>query len=61
MQASLYSNLSIILSSTRMRLITISRYPGQIVLDIFVPIVFATLPILLGRATAGDQAADCLR
>ena len=57
MQASIYSNLSIIFSSTRMRLITISRYPGQIVLDIFVPIVFATLPILLGRASAGDQAA----
>ena len=57
MQATLSSNLSIVLSSTRMRLITISRYPGQIVLDILVPIVFATLPILLGRATAGDQAA----
>lgn len=40
-----------------MRLITISRYPGQIVLDIFVPIVFATLPILLGKATAGADAA----
>jgi ABC-2 type transport system permease protein len=57
MQATLRSNLSIVLSSTRMRLITISRYPGQLVLDVFVPIVFATLPILLGRATAGANAA----
>jgi ABC-2 type transport system permease protein len=40
----------------RMRLITISRYPGQLVMDIFIPIMFAALPILLGRATAGPNA-----
>ena len=36
---------------------TISRYPGQLLLDIFIPIVFAAMPILLGRATACPLAA----
>ncbi len=54
--ATLRSRLSIVRASTRMRLLTISRYPGQLVLDIFIPIVFAAMPILLGRATAGDAA-----
>lgn len=47
---------SVILASFRMRLTTITRYPGQIALDIFVPIVFAYMPILLGRS-AGSNAA----
>jgi ABC-2 type transport system permease protein len=45
------------LASTRMRMLTISRYPGQLVLDVFIPIVLAAMPILLGRATAGENAA----
>lgn len=52
----LKTNLSVTLASARMRLITISRYPGQLLIDIFIPIVFAAMPILLGRATAGDSA-----
>jgi ABC-2 type transport system permease protein len=36
---------------------TISRYPGQLVMDFVVPIVFASMPILLGRANAGENAA----
>jgi ABC-2 type transport system permease protein len=39
-----------------MRILTISRYPGQLIMDIIPPIVMAAMPILLGRATAGDQA-----
>jgi ABC-2 type transport system permease protein len=54
---SLRSNLSVLLASTWMRMMTISRYPGQLILDIVIPIVFASMPILLGRATAGPQAA----
>ncbi len=50
------SNLAVVLASTRMRLLTISRYPGQLLLDIVIPIVFAAMPILLGRATAGANA-----
>lgn len=57
-----YSNprkyLSIIMASARMRLINISRYPGQLVVDIVIPIVFAAMPILLGRATAGPAAGE---
>lgn len=45
-----------------MRLITISRYPGQLTVDILIPIVFASMPILLGRAAAGESAeANFLR
>lgn len=53
---SLRSNLSIVLASARMRLITITRYPGQLFVDILIPIVFAAMPILLGRAAAGADA-----
>lgn len=53
---SLRSNLSVLIASMRMRLMTISRYPGQLVLDIIIPIVFAAMPILLGRATSGANA-----
>jgi ABC-2 type transport system permease protein len=52
------ANLSVILASTRMRLITISRYPGQLLIDIFIPIVFAAMPILLGRASGGENAVE---
>jgi ABC-2 type transport system permease protein len=49
--------LSVVFASARMRFMTITRYPGQLVMDIVVPIVFASMPILLGRASAGENAA----
>lgn len=52
------ANLSVILASTRMRLTTISRYPGQLLIDVFIPIVFAAMPILLGRASGGENAVE---
>jgi len=52
----LRASLSVMLASFRMRLTTIARYPGQIVMDIFIPIVFAYMPILLGRS-AGSNAS----
>ncbi len=45
------------LAETRLRLINISRYPGQLVMEIIIPLVFASMPMLLGRATAGADAA----
>jgi ABC-2 type transport system permease protein len=51
------TNLSAMLASTRMRLLNVARYPGQVLMDIVIPIVFAAMPILLGRATAGGDAA----
>lgn len=50
-------SLSSALAETRMRLINISRYPGQLLMEIIIPIVFASMPMLLGQATAGDDAA----
>jgi ABC-2 type transport system permease protein len=50
------SNLSALFASTRTRLTIISRYPGQLITDILIPIVMAALPILLGRAAGGEDA-----
>ena len=50
--------LSVMLASFRMRLTTITRYPGAIVLDIFIPIVFAYMPILLGRSAGTFATAN---
>ena len=52
----LQASLSVTLASARMRLMTIARYPGQLLLEVIIPIVFAAMPILLGRATAGADA-----
>lgn len=52
----LRQTLSAVWSETWLRLLNISRYPGQLVLQILIPIVFAAMPMLLGRATAGASA-----
>jgi len=49
--------LSAMLAEARLRMLNIARYPGQLVLEIIIPIVFAAMPMLLGRATAGPDAA----
>lgn len=49
--------LSAALAETRLRLLNISRYPGQLVMEFIIPIIFAAMPMLLGQATAGDDAA----
>ncbi|OGO68909.1 MAG: hypothetical protein A2Z49_05520 [Chloroflexi bacterium RBG_19FT_COMBO_56_12] len=55
---SLRANISVMLASFRMRLTTITRYPGQIVMDILIPIVFAYMPILLGRSAGANAALN---
>ena len=40
---SLSNNLQIVLAGARMRILTISRYPGQLVMDIIMPIVMAAM------------------
>jgi ABC-2 type transport system permease protein len=61
-EASLGSKLSIILATARMRMLNVSRYKGQLFVEILIPIVFAAMPILLGRATGGAAAeANFLR
>jgi ABC-2 type transport system permease protein len=49
--------LSALLAETKLRLTNASRYPGQLALEIIIPIVFAAMPMLLGRASAGGDAA----
>ncbi len=49
--------LSALLAETRLRMLNISRYPGQLSMEIIIPIVFAAMPMLLGRATGGPEAA----
>lgn len=53
----LRDNFSVLFASFRMRLTTITRYPGQLVMDIFIPIIFAYMPILLGRASGTNPEA----
>lgn len=49
--------VSAALAETRLRLVNVTRYPGQLFMEIVIPIVFAAMPMLLGRATAGPDAA----
>jgi ABC-2 type transport system permease protein len=55
--ATLRQKGSAALAETRLRLLNISRYPGQLLMEIVIPIIFAAMPMLLGRGTAGDSAA----
>lgn len=50
-------NLLAALAETRLRLLSASRYPGELFIEIIVPTVLASMPILLGQAAAGPAAA----
>jgi ABC-2 type transport system permease protein len=54
----LRQQLSAMLAETRLRMLNIARYPGQMVMEIIIPIVFASMPMLLGRASGADAAAN---
>jgi ABC-2 type transport system permease protein len=41
------------LAVTWFRLLNISRYPGQLALEIFIPSILVAIPVLVGQATAG--------
>ncbi len=43
------------------RIHIITRYKGAIFMEALLPIVFAAMPVLLGTAVAGDQAADIFK
>jgi len=51
----LAQSLSAALAETRLKLLNMSRYPGQLAMDVVIPIIFAAMPMLLGRA-GGDSA-----
>jgi ABC-2 type transport system permease protein len=54
----LRQQLSAMLAETRLRMLNIARYPGQMIMEIIIPIVFASMPMLLGRASGEDAAAN---
>lgn len=54
---SLRQKMSASIAETRIRLINITRYPGQLTMEIIIPIVFAAMPMLLGRSMSGADAA----
>jgi ABC-2 type transport system permease protein len=57
----LRSRLEAALATARMRLLVVSRYPGQLFVEILIPIVFASMPILLARANADSAGANFQR
>jgi ABC-2 type transport system permease protein len=48
--------LSAALAETELRLLNISRYPGQLAMDMVIPVIFAAIPMLLGQAMGGASA-----
>jgi ABC-2 type transport system permease protein len=54
----LRQQLSAMLAETRLRMLNIARYPGQMVMEIIIPIVFASMPMLLGRASGPNAAPN---
>jgi len=52
----LQAGFSVILASGKTRLLTLSRYPGELLIDIVTPIAFALIPILIGRGSADSGA-----
>jgi ABC-2 type transport system permease protein len=57
-QATLGQSISAALAETKLRILNISRYPGQLLMDMLFPIIFAAMPMLLGRASGNDAAAN---
>jgi ABC-2 type transport system permease protein len=49
--------LWVALAELRLRLLNVSRYPGQLAMEVIIPICFTAMPVLLGRAAGGSQAA----
>jgi ABC-2 type transport system permease protein len=53
--------VSAALAETELRLLNISRYPGQLIMDMVIPVIFAALPMLLGQAMGGANAGANFR
>jgi ABC-2 type transport system permease protein len=56
-QPTFTQKLSAMFAEAWLRMVNISRYPGQLAMEIVIPVIFASMPILLGRATGGAEAA----
>jgi ABC-2 type transport system permease protein len=55
------SRLGAMLATARMRLLLVSRYRGQLFVEILIPIVFASMPILLAQANGEGAVANFQR
>lgn len=52
------ANLDVVVTVLIVRLKVISRYKGSLVMEMFLPVVFAAMPILLGVAVGGANAGQ---
>ena len=52
------ANLDVVVTVLIARLKVISRYKGSLLMDMFMPVVFAAMPILLGVAVGGSSAGQ---
>lgn len=52
--SSFKGNWGVLWGTFIVRIKTISRYKGMLIMDIIIPLVLATMPILLGQAMAGS-------
>ena len=51
-------HLSAALAEAWLRALNISRYPGELMLEVVIPLVFAAMPMLLGRASGPQAVAN---
>lgn len=51
------ATISTVLATARNRALHLSRYPALLLSEMLIPIIHAVMPILLGKAVAGQQAA----
>lgn len=56
-EAKMSDHLGVAWSTFIVRLKTISRYKGMLMMDILLPVMFAAMPILLGQALSGSLSA----
>ncbi|MHA1214708.1 MAG: ABC transporter permease [Candidatus Hodarchaeales archaeon] len=56
-KTSFKAHLDVIWGTFVVRVKTISRYKGALLMDIVMPVLFAAMPILLGQALAGSVSA----
>jgi len=52
------ANIDVVVTVLIARLKVISRYKGSLLMDMFMPVVFAAMPILLGVAVGGSSAGQ---
>jgi ABC-2 type transport system permease protein len=54
----LQSQISAGLAEVWLRVLNMSRYPGEVFMDIVIPIVLAAIPLLLGRSTSPQAGSN---